>query len=131
MRQLIEFFEDMPIIGIIVTLMVLVFLFVLVDGAASIPTSLSGEVVGKHYEPMRTSIGNGNGLGNEGGVVTTTTTEITPEKFLIMVKTENDEIITVKCSPELYYREKVGDTIDLYVYEGFFTGINYGAYGVQ
>lgn len=59
------------------------------------------------------------------------TSEHEGEKFLIMVKTKSNEIITIKCESELYYSKKVGQSINYEVFKGYFTGWTWYTNGVK
>ena len=48
-----------------------------------------------------------------------------------MVKTENGNVVTVECEPELYYEKQVGQKIDCKAYKGLFTGATWSMYGVR
>lgn len=124
-------FEDMPILSSIIAILILGFAFILIDGIASKPEAFCGNVIDKHYKAERTSVGTGTAVGSNGNVGVVTTTEVDPEEFLIIVKTESGEIVTVKCEPELYYDKEIGDRIDCNAYKGLFTGIIWSLYGVR
>jgi hypothetical protein len=124
-------FEDMPIVSSIVTIIILGFVFILIDRVASKPEAFYGKVIDKHYKAERTSVGTGTAVGSNGGVGVVTTTGVDPEEFLIMVKTESGKIVTVKCGPELYYQKEVGERIDCNAYKGLFTGMVWSLYGVR
>ena len=126
-----EFFEDMSIASIIIVIFILGIGFIFVDGLASKPESFSGEVIDKHYEAERNSIGTGYGVtsSGKGGVITTSEHE--SEKFLLMVKTESGEAVTVECEPEIYYQKAIGQMIDCISYNGYFTGWTWSLKGAH
>ncbi len=124
-------FEDMPIISSIIAIFILGLAFLLIDGIASKPEPFYGSVIDKHYKAERTSVGTGTAVGSNGSVGVVTTTETDTEEFLIMVKTETGEIVTVKCEPELYYEKQVGQKIDCKAYKGLFTGATWSMYVVR
>lgn len=124
-------FKDMPVISSIIALMISFLIFILMDDIFSKPVYFSGIVVDKHYKAKSTRTGTGFGATSNGqtGVVVTTETE--PEKFLIMVKTENGKIITADCEPEVYYAKREGQPIECYWSKGIFTGWNWYIHGVR
>lgn len=124
-------FEDMPIVSSIIAIVILAIAFFLIDGIASKPEAFYASVVDKHYKAERTSVGTGTAVGSNGNVGVVTTTEVDPEEFLIMVKTESGKIVTVKCEPELYYEKEIGQRIDCNAYKGLFTGMVWSLYGVR
>lgn len=126
-----EMFKDMPIVSSIIAIVILGFAFILIDGIASKPEAFYGNVIDKHYKAERTSVGTGTAFSSNGGVGVITTTEIDPAEFLIMVKTESGQIVTVKCEPELYYEKEIGERIDCNAYKGLFTGMVWSLYGVR
>jgi hypothetical protein len=113
------------------TLMVFVILFAFISLDGLLPTAEyhSGHVVDKHYtaESKRTGTGFGVTGGGQTGVIITTERE--PENYLLMVRAENGEIVTVKCEPELYYEKEIGEPVEFVVYKGWFTGMSWGARG--
>ena len=124
-------FEDMPIVSSIIAIVILATDLFLIDVIASKPEAFYGNVIDKHYKAERTSVGTGTAVGSNGNVDVVTTTEVDPEEFLIMVKTESGQIVTVKCEPELYYQKEVGERIDCNAYKGLFTGIVWSLYGIR
>ena len=124
-------FEDMPIVSSIIAIVILATAFFLIDGIASKPEAFYGNVIDKHYKAERTSVGPGTAVGSNGNVGVVTTTEVDPEEFLIMVKTESGKIVTVNCEPELYYEKEIGERIDCNAYKGLFTGIVWSSYGIR
>lgn len=124
-------FKEMPILSSIMAIIILGCVFMLVDGIASKPKSFYGNVVDKHYKAERRSVGTGTVVGSNGGVGFVTTTEVDPEEFLIMVKTQCAGIVTVRCDAELYYQKELGERIDCNDYKGLFTGLTWGLYGVR
>ena len=124
-------FEDMPIVSSIIAIVILATAFFLIDGIASKPEAFYGNVIDKHYKAERTSVGTGTAVGSNGNVGVVTTTEVDPEEFLIMVKTESGKIVTVNCEPELYYEKEIGERIDCNAYKGLFTGIVWSSYGIR
>lgn len=124
-------FEDMPIVSSIIAIVILATAFFLIDVIASKPEAFYGNVIDKHYKAERTSVGTGTAVGSNGNVGVVITTEVDPEEFLIMVKTESGKIVAVKCEPELYYQKEVGERIDCNAYKGLFTGMVWSLYGVR
>jgi hypothetical protein len=124
-------FEDLPIMSSLVAIFILGFAFFLIDGIASKPEPFYGSVIDKHYKAERNSTGTGYGItrSGEGGVIVTSEHE--SEKFLLMVKTESGQVVTVECDPTLYYEKQVGQKIDCKAYKGFFTGLTWSMHGVR
>jgi len=112
-------FEDMPIVSSLIAIFILGLAFFLIDGIASKPEPFYGSVIDKHYKAER----------NSSGVIVPSEHE--SEKFLLMVKTESGQVVTVECEPTLYYEKQVGQKIDCKAYKGFFTGSTWSMYGVR
>lgn len=124
-------FEDMPIVSSLIALFILGLAFFLIDGIASKPKPFYGSVIDKHYKAERNSTGTGYGMTSSGKSGVIVTHEYESEKFLLMVKTEGGQVVTVECEPTLYYEKKVGQKIDCKAYKGFFTGLTWSMYGVR
>lgn len=116
------------ILIVILTLIFLFLIFIITDSFFSKPVAFTGLVVDKHYkaESVRTGTGIVNTTQGVTGIVTTT--EWDPEEFLIMVKTDNGNVVTAKCKPELYYAKEKGQPIDCYWSKGYFTGWQWSVY---
>ena len=126
-----DMFEDMPILSSIIAIFILGFAFLLIDGIASKPEPFYGSVIDKHYKAERNSTGTGYGMTSSGKSGIIATSEHESEKFLLMVKTESGQVVTVECEPTLYYEKTVGQKIDCNAYKGFFTGLTWSMYGVR
>ena len=126
-----EMFEDMPIVSSLIAIFILGLAFFLIDGIASKPKPFYGSVIDKHYKAERNSTGIGYGMTSSGKSGVIVTSEHECEKFLLMVKTESGQVITVECEPTLYYEKQVGQKIDCKAYKGFFTGSTWSMYGVR
>lgn len=126
-----EMFEYMPIRSSIIAIFILVFAFFLIDGIASKPEPFYGSVIDKHYKAERNSTGTDYGMTSSGKSGVIVTSEHESEKFLLMVKTESGQVVTVECEPELYYQKEVGQKIDCKAYKGYFTGSTWSMYGVR
>ena len=124
-------FEDMPIVSSLIAIFILGLAFLLIDGIASKPDPFCGIVIDKHYKAERNSVGTGYGMTSSGKSGVIVTSEHESEKFLLMVKTESGNVVTVECEPELYYEKQVGQKIDCKDYKGFFTGVTLSMYGVR
>lgn len=124
-------FEDMPIVSIFIAIFILVFTFFLIDGIASKPEPFYGIIIDKHYKAERNSTSTGYvmPISGESGVIVTS--EYESEKFLLMVKIEDVQVVTVECEPTLYYEKQVGQKIYCKAYKGFFTGSIWSMYGVR
>jgi hypothetical protein len=123
--------KPIPILSSIMAILILGLTFIVIDQIASKPEAFYGNVIDKHYKAERTSVGTGTSVGSNGSVGVVTTTEVDPEEFLIMVKTESGKIVTVNCEPELYYQKEVGERIDCNAYKGLFTGMVWSLHGVR
>lgn len=117
-----EMFEEMPIMSSIMALVILAVAFIIIDSTASKPEAFYGNVIDKHYEAQSHRTGTGVGVTSSGNTAVVVTSETEPEKYLLKVRTKGGNIVTVKCSPELYYQKEVGQSIDCIAYKGFFTG---------
>ena len=123
--------EDMPIVSSIIAIIILGLTFLLIDGIASKPEPFYGSVIDKHYKAERNITGTGYGMTSNGTSGVIVTSEHECEKFLLMVKTENGNVVTVECEPELYYEKQIGQKIYCKAYKGFFTGSTWSMYGVR
>lgn len=126
-----EMFEDMPVISSILTLIILGTIFLFIDGITSKPEFYYGNVIDKHYLAKKHRTGTGFGVTGDGRIGIITTSENEPEKFILMVKTENGDIVTTDCKPEIYYKKEIGQEIEIAIYKGRFTGIDWYAEGIK
>lgn len=124
-------FEDMPIVSSIMAIVFFGIVFVITDSLVLNSEIYNGYVVDKRYQAESNKIGTGVGVSSSGKSAIVITSESEPEKFLIMVKTEDGKISTVKCSPELYYKKEIGDKIQFKANKGMFTGIVWSLRGVK
>ncbi len=129
--MILKMFEDMPIVSSLIAIFILGLAFFLIDGIASKPEPFYGSVIDKHYKAERNSTGIGYGMTSSGENGVIVTSEHESEEFLLMVKTENGNIVTVECEPTLYYEKQVGQKIDCKAYKGFITGLTWSMYGVR
>lgn len=121
---------ELPFLTIITGIIIAVLILTLVDGIFYQPEDMKGIIVDKHYKAERNSIGTGTAITSNGvGIVTTT--EVDPEEFLVMTKDVTGKIVTVKCSPELYYKKEFGDTIYFNANKGLITDIIWSYKGVK
>lgn len=126
-----KMFEDMPIVSSIISIFILGLALFLIDGIASKLEPFYGSVIDKHYKAERNSTGTGYGMTSSGKSGVIVTSEYESEKFLLMVKTESGEVVTVECESTLYYKKEVGQKIDCEAYKGYFTGSTWSMYGVR
>lgn len=124
-------FEEMPVMSSVIALIILGITFIVIDGINTEPKPFYGTVIDKRYKAERNSTGTGYGMTSNGKMGVVVTSESEPEKFLVMVKTESGQIVTVKCSPELYYEKEIGEEIDCVNYVGSFTGMSWSLKGVR
>lgn len=124
-------FEDMPIVSSLIAIFILGLAFYLIDVIPSKPEPFYGSVIDKHYKAERNSTGTGYGMTSSGKSAVIVTSEHESEKFLLIVKTESGQVVTVECEPTLYYEKQVGQKIDCKAYKGFFTGSTWSMYGVR
>lgn len=116
-------FDDMPVISSIFVLILIGLVFILTDVLMSKPEYFSGNVIDKHYKAKSHRTGTGVGVTSSGKTGVVMTSESEPEKFLLIVKTENGRVVTAKCEPELYYQKEIGQSIEFAIYKGRFTGM--------
>lgn len=130
-REIREMFEDMPIIAGIATILVLGLAFILIDGIAGKSEPFYGTVIDKYYKAERNGIGTGYGITSSGKSGVIVTSEYEGEKFLLMVKNQNGNVVTVECKPQLYYEKQIGEKIECKAYKGWISGSIYSRYGVR
>jgi hypothetical protein len=109
---------------------VLIIGFVLIDIIAIQTEPFEGIVIDKNYKAKVNSFGTGYGIANNGKSDLILSSQYESEKFLLMVKIENGDIVTVKCDPKLYYKKSIKDRLNCNAYKGFLSGITYLTYGV-
>lgn len=126
-----EMFKYGPIVSSLIAIIIFVTAFFLIDIFASKPELFYGNVIDKHYKAERNSTGTGYGMtsSGKGGVIIASEHE--SEKFLLMVKNEKGNVVTVDCEPELYYEKLIGQKIECKAYKGFFTGSIWAMYGIR
>ncbi|ESU28381.1 hypothetical protein FLJC2902T_17340 [Flavobacterium limnosediminis JC2902] len=124
-------FREVPILATFFLLLILSVIYIGIDGALSYPKYDSGIIIDKHYVAESNSTGTGVGMTSNGkmGVVVTSNHE--SEKYLLTVKTNKGEIVTVKCEPKLFYRKKLNENLDFRIQTGCFSKSNWGAYGIK
>lgn len=115
----------------LVAMIILTMTLFLVDGFGARSETFYGNVVDKHYQAADNSIGNGLIVNSNGDTGVLTTYEQKREKFLLIVKTENGKIVTVKCEPELYYGKTINEQIECKAYKGLITGRVWSLRGVR
>lgn len=123
--------KKMRTVSSIIAIFVLVLAFLLIDVIASKPDPFYGSVIDKHYKAERNSTATGYGMTSSGKSGVIVTSEHESEKFLLMVKNENGNVVTVECDPELYYEKQVGQKIHCKAYKGYFTKTTWSMYGVR
>lgn len=92
--------------------------FIIVDVFCGNFVYYNGTVIDKHYEPEQTSSGVGSAIATNGQVGIVSTFDHESEKFLLMVKKQNGEIVTTESEPEIYYQKKIGDVVVCKAYIG-------------
>ena len=126
-----EFFEDSPVFSSLMAIIVLGLVFLLIDGIASKPYPFDGIVMDKQYKAEVNSTGTGYGIMSNGKSGMIITHQHEEEEFLLMVKTSNKEVVTVKCSAGLYYEKEIGQKIECNASKGFFTGKVLSMHGIR
>jgi len=114
-----------------IAIIVLLFTLILIDAVSMSPELESGTVVGKTYETEKRNTNVETIITGNGGVQPILTTNHRREKFLLMVKTEENRVVAVECEPELYHIKDIGDRLEYRAYKGLFTGVTYGRRGVE
>lgn len=120
--------KDLNLLIIFITLLVS---FFIIDVVASNKQGFKGVVIDKHYKSSRTSVGSGVATGANGSSTVVTTVQTEPEEFYLIVRTTNCDIVTVKCSSELYYSKEISQDITCEYYIGLFTGAIIGQLGIK
>ncbi len=82
---------------------------------------VTATVVSKVYQPDKSSSGVGTVVGSDGKVGTVFVSEDDPEKWLILVQTKSDSF-SVKCKPADWTRIKEGDSIQVQIGRGHWSG---------
>lgn len=107
---------------IIIVLPLAVWIFFLsykiVDHVSGNDKTIQVTVLEKLYQPSRTTIGTGVGLGMDGkaGLISTSSHE--NEKFNLIVKDESGEVFTFSADPTLYANAIIGGNIDIIIRVG-------------
>ena len=126
-----EMFKEMPIVSSLMLIFILGLVFVTIDGLASKPEPFTGSVIDKYYQAEKNSTSTGFGTTSDGKSGVIVTTQHANQKFLLMVKNENGNIVTVECTSELYYEKQIGQQIYCKAYKGFFTGSIWSMHGIK
>lgn len=115
---------------VLLIIIVALVIFLLVDIFCSKPKRFTGEIIDKQYKAESASTNTGVVTNSNGNTTVITTTEFNPEKWILIVKKQDGEIITVKSSSEIYYSKSIGESVDFDTYFGLFTKYNYGSTAV-
>jgi len=126
-----DFFEDSPVVATLIGIVVLFFVFVIIDCIGSKSEILVGNVIDKHYKAESIHYGTKTNYISKGNYETITTREVDPEKYLIIAKFNDGQIVTVECSTNLYYQKNVGDKIDVKINKGLLSGAIWSIKGVK
>ena len=103
---------------IIIVLPLAVWIFIIIDHVSGNDKTIQVTVLEKLYQPSRTTIGTGVGLGMDGepGLISTSSHE--NEKFNLIVKDESGEVFTFSADPTLYANAIIGGNIDIIIRVG-------------
>lgn len=93
--------------------------------AASLGDAKEATVVGKVYTPRTTSYGTGLGTDSKGGTVVVSTSETTPEKWVILVN-HKSKVFSVQSSPSAWATAENGNIVNIQPRLGLMSGICYG-----
>jgi len=130
MENIKDFFEDFGIIGAIMSLIIILFIGMMIDGLCCSKYEYKAIVVDKHYKAEESSVGTGTAYTSKGMAVVTTY-QHSDEEYLLIVKDYDGNITTVKCEANLYYDKKVNQEVDCYNKIGFFTKMVWSRYAFQ
>lgn len=97
----------------------------IVDVVFYVPKTTKAVVIDKHYESGHNRIGTGIGYVN-GNSAIVTTYENEPEKFLLMVEINGNEIVTAETTSYLYYHKQNGSIATCQINHGLLTGFIWG-----
>lgn len=114
-------------LNIIFVLSVLFLCLLVVDCFYHTKEEFKCTVVDKHYKASSESVGTGNVIGSNGVVSVVSTYEYESEKFILIVETLENEIITIECDPKVYYSLNKESKIVAYHMIGNLFGFNWGA----
>lgn len=101
------------------------------DGMFCNTIRLNGVVVDKQYEPEHDNVSTGTAVSSDGKVGVVTTHNHESEKYILIVRNQQNEIVSVDCEPKLYYSKKIGQTVIYDDYQGCFSGLSYGEEAVK
>ena len=126
-----DMFQEMPIGSSFIFLIIFLLIFGFSDGIFSKPETFYGTVVDKQYKAERNSTGIGYATSTGGNGTVVVVSEHESEKFLVMVKTKSDEVVTVECPAEVYYQKQIGHKIECVANKGLFTGCVWSLHGIK
>lgn len=97
-------------------------LFLFVDVIFGRLVEYEAIIIDKHYVPEKNSTGVGNYIDANGQVGIISTSSHESEKFLIIVKAVNGQIVTTESEPSIYYKKEIGDSVLCKSFLGLLTG---------
>jgi hypothetical protein len=112
-------------------LLILSIYFIVHDSVFSNPIRLNGVIVDKQYEAEHNNVSTGTAVTSDGKVGVVTTHNHESEKYILIVRNQQNEIVSVDCEPKLYYSKKIGQTVIYDDYQGYFSGFSYGEEAVK
>ncbi|WP_271765956.1 hypothetical protein [Aquimarina algiphila] len=101
---------------------------VIIDGSMANKEQFNGTVIDKYFQDGHSNLNIGTITDVKGSSGIISSVEYQSEKFIIVVKTENDHITSINVSSSTYYRTPIGNPIKYITSKGFFTGLTWNSY---
>ena len=123
LQDLKDFSIEFPFLFYSILIFILFAIFGFFDIYQGETKEFSGVVIDRFHQLEHTSHGYGTVNSSRGGVSTIQTTDHTPEKYVVMVRADNGEVIKITTNATNFYNDTVNKRVDCYRRIGHYSGI--------
>lgn len=117
----------MKILYSVIAVLFLTIILLSVDKGFGKPVQFTGKLIDKHYSNSTVSVGTGVGIDPYGRSVVVTTTQIKPEEWILIIRKQDGQIVSVNCSDSIFYSKAINENIDFITYYGLIFGCEYNS----